>query len=98
MKTNTLLLIGGAVVIGYLYAQRKATAAAATTQAIAAQSPLTAVTAAQPEHDVEVIVPGWGWSGPAWGAGSWGGFRGGRGGGHGGGGHHGGGHGHGGHH
>lgn len=90
MKTETLLLIAGAVGVGYYLHKKKL--AEATTAAVQAAKP-TARIAALPEEDADVVfvepaypayypVPGWG---P-----SWGGWRGG--GGHHG--HHGGHHGH----
>jgi hypothetical protein len=102
MKTETLLLLGGAIAVGYLIAKQRA-AAAAPVAVTTAAADLTARnasnTADDPEHDVDfVAVPDyWGWGVPSWGSQSWSGFgRGGHGhGGHGGG--HGG-HGHGGHH
>jgi hypothetical protein len=94
MKTSTLLLLGGAAVVGYLYAKRKAEA---STPAGAATGFAAQGLTAQPSNVTINVVddddygPSWSWGGPAWGARSWGGFR--RGGGHGGGGHGGGGHG-----
>lgn len=93
MKTEHILLLAGAIGIGYLIAKKKA---AETTQAQTQASviPPQVRVAQIPSEDEEYFdyVPvGWGWGGPGW-------FGGGRrgGGGHGGH-HHGGGH-HGGHH
>lgn len=93
MKTDTLLLIAGAIGIGYLISQHKKAAASATaTQAVAV--PRSLAVQALPEEGADIAfvepavqyVPVWGGS---WGP-SWGGWRGGGGGG---GGHHGGHHG-----
>lgn len=95
MKTSTLLLLGGAAVVGYLYAKRKSEA-----QATQSAQALSAQAAQVPGATVNVIVdrdddygPGWAWGPSVFGRG---GFRGGHG--HGGGHHGGGGHGHGGRH
>ncbi len=98
MKTSTLLLLGGAAVVGYLYATRKAAGSASgtTQQALSAQAAQNGAMN-QISYELDDIRPEWGWVQPVWGGASWGGFRGGGGHGHGGHGH--GGHGgHGGHH
>jgi hypothetical protein len=97
MKTSTLLLLGGAVAVGYWYAKRKSDPASGIrAQAVSAQGIPQNVTINVVDDDDYNYGPAWSWGGPAWGSRSWGGFRGG--GGHGGhGGRHGG-HGHGGHH
>lgn len=92
MKTEHILLIAGAVGIGYLLARKKAEAQTQA-QVQASVIPPVARIAQIPTEDEEYFdyVPvGWGWGGPGW---FGGGLRGGRGGGghhHGGGGHHGG--------
>lgn len=89
MKTNTLLLIGGAAVLGYLYATRKSAATTAATQGLAAQTQRAATPSVIVNIEDDDYGPGWSWGAPSWGARSWGGYRGGR--------HHHGGGGHGGH-
>lgn len=84
MKTSTLLLLGGAAVVGYLYAKRQGSASTPT--AMQAQ----ALAAAAPAPTVNVVVDrddygpdyghAFGWGVPVFGARSWGGFRGGHGG------------------
>jgi len=84
MKTSTLLLLGGAVAVGYYIAKRKASPDRAVTQTeLARTAPSTQVVIVPPEID-DYYGPGWGWSAPVWGGRAW----------RSGGGHH---HGHGGH-
>jgi hypothetical protein len=90
VKTSTLLLIGGAVAVGYYLSKRQADAVTgAATGALArtaVMTPTTQVVIVPPENDD--YGSSWGWASPVWGGRAW---RGGHGHGHGG-------HGHGGHH
>jgi hypothetical protein len=97
MKTSTLLLIGGAVAVGYYLSRRKDVATGSTVGAVTSlargepSAPATQVVVIPPEIN-DNYGPAWGWSAPVWGGRAWRGSHGG----HGHGGH--GGHGHGGHH
>lgn len=92
MKTSTLLLIGGAVAVGYYLSKRKtetSTGAAVTSLARGESTPTTQVVVMPPDIN-DNYGASWGWSSPVWGGRAWRG--------RGGGGHGGHGHGHGGHH
>ena len=97
MKTETLLLIGGGIALGYYLSRRgtSATTAATSGQAVGiAPAQMAAVVAPDPNaasYEVDFVPDYWGWGTPSWGSGSWGGFRSGHRG------HGGHGHGHGGH-
>lgn len=94
MKTSTLLLIGGAIAVGYYLSKRQseATGTAAGASALARTSPPimapTTQVVVMPAEIDDNYGPAWGWSAPVWGGRAWRV-------GHGHGGH---GHGHGGHH
>jgi hypothetical protein len=98
MKTSTLLLIGGAVAVGYYLSKQKAAAAGTVAGAVTSlartsppimsppiMAPTTQVVVMPPQID-DNYGPAWGWSAPVWGGRAWRGGHGGHGHGHGG--HH----------
>lgn len=70
MKLSTMLMIGGAAYLGYVWAKRQA-APAQTTQALQAPAPVPQVVVVEPEVD---YGPAWTW-GPSVFTGGFGGRR-----------------------